>query len=178
MRKSLFNIELINERLKDIDTEGIKKHFDEHGTPKSDEQANTHSEDIVAPICGAIEQVFDQAQAIVREQLGWETIVTDWWGHVHEKNMSTDAHRHGADISCVYYVDVPVGGGDIAFCVDQWRVPPVVQKSETNSLLIFPSWLIHSVSRNKSDEKRVSLSFNLEVTGPAEKAITPEIVND
>ena len=43
----------------------------------------------------------------------------DYWGHIHEQNMSTNSHDHlDADVSSVLYVSVPEGSGNIVLTVE------------------------------------------------------------
>ena len=87
------------------------------------------------------------------------------------------AHIHShAIFSGVYYVKVPPQSGNIEL-YDPIRerammnipVKQAVQRTgqtlevegEEGKLLIFPSWLQHAVQANRSDEDRVSLSFNM-----------------
>ena len=86
------------------------------------------------------------------------------WGHVHEKNMSTNRHSHNpADLSAVTYLSVPKGSGNIVFWPNpihdmNYNIPP-----EKGMFLLFPGWLPHSVNRNISNEPRVSVSFNFKL---------------
>ena len=42
--------------------------------------------------------------------------VTNFWGHIHEKNMSTTLHNHDkAYVSAVVYLKIPEGSGKIVF---------------------------------------------------------------
>jgi len=87
------------------------------------------------------------------------------------------AHIHShAIFSGVYYIKVPPQSGNIEL-YDPIRerammAVPVKQamprtgqtlevEGEEGKLLIFPSWLQHAVQANRSDEDRVSLSFNM-----------------
>ena len=49
----------------------------------------------------------------------------------------------------------------------------VVVKVANGTLLIFRAWLAHSVDANKSDETRISISFNVMFSGYAEKMSKP-----
>ena len=88
-------------------------------------------------------------------------------------------HNHVPNhLSGVYYVTVPEGWGDIRF-YDERKLPAVVepaavresaltQRSYTfhpaaGMMLIFPGWLDHVVGQNKTDEIRVSISFNIDL---------------
>jgi ectoine hydroxylase-related dioxygenase (phytanoyl-CoA dioxygenase family) len=47
-----------------------------------------------------------------------------------------------------------------AFTAARQSVPP-----KTGMLLIFPSWLVHNVTRNNSGEDRISFAFDVKVSG-------------
>ena len=91
-----------------------------------------------------------------------KVVVDECWGHIHEKNMSTQLHSHsGSFASGVVYIRVPKGSGNIVF------VPNIIDTAfsfppERGRYYIFPGYLDHYVTRNNSDEMRVSLSFNLQ----------------
>jgi uncharacterized protein (TIGR02466 family) len=104
--------------------------------------------------------------------------VTGFWANIFEENDYTEAHNHPASMmSAVYWSKVPTNSGDLLlhnraennFIQMTWggwqdnkytstrvKIPAV-----PGSLIIFPSWLTHSVERNLSKEDRVSLGFNL-----------------
>ena len=42
-----------------------------------------------------------------------------------------------------------------------WQSDQVVVKVGDGTLLVFPSWLAHSVDANQSDQERISVSFNV-----------------
>ena len=93
-------------------------------------------------------------------------MVDECRGHIHEKNMSTQLHSHsGSFASGVVYISVPKGSGSIVF-------RPNIDSSNKDRFLtsfppkrgryyVFPNYLDHYVTRNNSDEMRISLSFNL-----------------
>ena len=86
-------------------------------------------------------------------------------------------HHHPNNfLSGSYYVSAPEGADTIAFHDPrpQTRIirPPVRELTNENTdqvvvrvrpgtLLLFPSWLEHSVPPNRSDKLRISLSFNV-----------------
>lgn len=97
----------------------------------------------------------------------------------HDYNMQ---HNHAPNrISGVYYVRVPEGSGDIRFNDDRHlrgvcepaavRDSPLAHSSYTfrpteGLMLLFPGWLDHIVGQNKSDNVRVSISFNIDLVTP------------
>ena len=86
---------------------------------------------------------------------------TELWSHIHEKNMSTNWHNHGCVYAGVYYVSLPEGSGDLIFERDE-NQERVKVTPKVGEYIIFPAWLKHAVTRNQSDDLRISMSFNLE----------------
>ena len=97
------------------------------------------------------------------------------WYNVNTPGSYNIIHNHpGCVLSGVYYVDVPKENmGDIEFhrhddasyyLLDKENTAfgseRYIYKAKTGVLLIFPSWLKHSVQGNLSDQNRISLSFN------------------
>jgi uncharacterized protein (TIGR02466 family) len=87
------------------------------------------------------------------------------------------AHTHpNAILSGVYYIKVPAASGNLelydpigARVMNSMPVKSALLRSaqtleiesEEGKLLVFPSWLQHAVQSNRSNEERVSLSFNM-----------------
>lgn len=100
------------------------------------------------------------------------------WFNLNRKHDFNVSHRHpGSIFSGVYYIKVPENSGRIVFenpiaehsltigdaaveeynyfTADTWKIQPTEGK-----LIIFPSWLRHSVEPNLSEQARISLAFN------------------
>ncbi len=107
------------------------------------------------------------------------TFLDNVWININSKYNSNMIHDHGGCIlSGVYYIKTPKECGNIHFfhpaydLVDRdwnysireyhprnsktWWLP-----ANEGSLYIFPSWLKHYVEPNRSDEERISISFNV-----------------
>ena len=100
------------------------------------------------------------------------------WININGKKDYNVAHAHPKGIiSGVFYVKVPENSGKIILqhpglqVLESYWSPYYDNYTKYNSatwsfvpkennLLLFPSWLIHSVEPNLSDEKRISISFN------------------
>ncbi len=103
--------------------------------------------------------------------------ITGCWATVLAPGASHKAHCHPNNfLSGVYYVSVQPGADTINFhdARPQTGVirPPVLELTSQNTdqvvvsvrngtLLMFPSWLEHSVDANMSKEERISVSFNV-----------------
>ena len=103
--------------------------------------------------------------------------ISSMWAIINEKGAWNQKHQHSnSDISAAYYVTAHEGCGDIVFYDPRSaRVykQPIAKspnklngtvnsiKPEAGMLVLFPSYLDHSVNPNISDKKRIVISFNL-----------------
>jgi uncharacterized protein (TIGR02466 family) len=111
-------------------------------------------------------------------RIGDEAVeITACWATVLAKGATHKAHTHPNNfLSSVYYVRVHQGSNTINFHdprkQSQIIRPPVVELTGENTdqvvvrltngtLLMFPSYLEHSVDVNMSEEERISISFNI-----------------
>ena len=115
--------------------------------------------------------------------------VTGCWANVISVGASHRIHSHPNNyLSGVYYVQVSPGANTINFHDPRPQAsiirPPVTQLTGQNTdqvvvevtdgtLLLFPSYLLHSVDPNDSNELRISISFNLMFNDFAEKLSKP-----
>ena len=101
------------------------------------------------------------------------------WINVFRPGAQEAQHSHdGSLLSGTYYVEAPENCGDLVFPdpVDARRahraftktsgtsfliMPDVGFKPEAGRLIMFESWMPHSIQCNKSDKVRISLAFNL-----------------
>jgi len=99
------------------------------------------------------------------------------WTIINGKGAFNERHAHGnSDLSAAYYVKAPVNCGQIVF-YDPRPAPvykhPKAKGSnilnatinsltpEDGLLVLFPSYLEHSVKPNLSDDSRIVISFNI-----------------
>ena len=90
--------------------------------------------------------------------------IEGYWSHVHLPLESTQRHNHNAmgrtdAISWVYYVKVPERAGDLVFHIHD-LVDPAIVKPKEGMLVLFPSYLDHTVTKNLSHGVRISISGN------------------
>ena len=108
--------------------------------------------------------------------------ITNMWVNINEKHHYNEWHVHPfSTLSGTYYIkhDGSEEQGDITFKhpaspyvnLIHWPTEMVETSNEitsefagtmieSNTLLIFPSWLEHKVGNNLKDDTRISLSFN------------------
>ena len=103
--------------------------------------------------------------------------ITGCWANVLAKGAAHKAHSHPNNfLSGVYYVRTHPGTDTLNFHDPRNQAgvirPPVVELTAENTdqvvvrvkngtLLVFPSYLQHSVDANMSEEERISISFNI-----------------
>ncbi len=122
-----------------------------------------------------------QIENLVRE-MDWDTKnqktkITSMWAIINKGGAANARHHHGnSTISAAYYVRAPENCGDIVF-YDPRPAPvyshPISNKPNSlnamvNSispieglLVLFPSYLDHSVNENLSNKERIVISFNV-----------------
>lgn len=167
------NLMLVINELRRRDPEGVSK------SNLGGWQSMPHLEREAAfrPFVELLERILDTA---VRRpyKLADDALVEieSMWANVNSRSASNAPHVHAdSHWSATYYVKTPQGCGDIWFYdprpgASMLEYPTSEQGEITasemqfpvsaGSLLIFPSYLLHSVEPNMSGEERVSIAFN------------------
>jgi uncharacterized protein (TIGR02466 family) len=135
--------------------------------------------------------VQDAARSVLRFlRIGCDELeVTGCWATVLAQGAAHRMHSHPNNfLSGAYYVRTHPGADSINFHDPRPQTtiirPPVVELTAENTdqvvvrvkngtLLLFPSYLEHSVDANASKEQRISLSFNLMFSSFAENLSKP-----
>ena len=112
-----------------------------------------------------IKIIMDTMSKAFEKFTGTHTLASaEYWGHIQEKNMSTNYHNHpGYDVSCVYYCQIPKNSARIVFWwKDNENAKPHLYPitPQEGRYFLFPSYLYHSVPINESETPRISISFN------------------
>tara|TARA_B100001996_G_scaffold193693_1_gene148288 strand:+ start:418 stop:1017 length:600 start_codon:yes stop_codon:yes gene_type:complete len=102
------------------------------------------------------------------------TEVVSSWFSMFKKGDYGHLHEHGnADVSGVYYFKTNGNDGDIyfqnpnsnmmssTFYRDSMFTIDHTYSPAEGQLLLFPGWLKHGIKRNKTDNTRISFSFNI-----------------
>ena len=167
------NVELINLARIDLlkgrtntDLDSLSKILiDNYGNRLSNSIDDTSFEDSVCPPNQFVDEIITEMITDFKAATGEDIVIANYWGHIHEKNMSTTLHNHfDSYVSAVCYVNVPVGSGSIVFRprLNQYDNSAYASKFEPERgvYYMFPSYLDHFVTRNLSEDLRVSISFN------------------
>ena len=131
-----------------------------------------------------VKKIFPFIFKIAKDHYAWNCTpekirITGMWSVINSKNSYNQRHFHpNCNLSAAYYVKAKEKCGKIKFFdpVDQKVMQAPHKTKDTNfsaeavtftpnegDLLIFPSYLHHSVEENKSEEERIVISFNVKV---------------
>ncbi len=105
--------------------------------------------------------------------------ITNMWAIINIGGASNARHHHGnSDISAAYYVRAPENCGEIVFYDPRpapvFSHPKSTKINQLNAmvnsispveggLVLFPSYLDHSVNPNSSNKERIVISFNIKL---------------
>lgn len=115
--------------------------------------------------------------------------ITACWANINASGASHAIHSHPNNfLSGIYYVQTHPGADSVNFHDPRPQTgiirPPVTELTSQNTdqvvvtvsdgmLLMFPSYLAHSVAPNASDKPRISVSFNMMFSLYAERLSGP-----
>ena len=180
---NLDNYKKINEQMYNYIKSNKKN--DEKGISKSNVKG-WHSNDFslgdkdpqnfIAFILPAIENIMNDMNWDKQKQTAK---ISNMWAIINTGGSANLRHQHGnSTISGAYYVRAPISCGDIVF-YDPRPAPvyshpnalnPNLLNAQVNgitpkegALILFPSYLDHSVNENQSNEERIVISFNLKI---------------
>ena len=166
----LFKIPLIFGKLDNINNQEIvEETLKIHDIQRrvSDDPSHTSYEDYDVDLFPEFEKVVSNIANDLMGHTGYkECSLQGWWAHITEPDQSTDIHAHNPDdyeSTCgfVYYARVPKNAGILKF---RWEQPNETTAQlysitpEEGQYIVFPRYLSHYVTRNISNEYRVSLS--------------------
>jgi uncharacterized protein (TIGR02466 family) len=160
----------------------------EPGCGWQSEQA-LHRRDELLPLVACIDRAARGVLRFLRIDDGEALQITACWATVLAPGAAHKPHSHPNNfLSGVYYVCTHPGADAINFHDPRRQSyvirPPVVELTAENTdqvvvrvrdgtLLLFPSFLEHSVDANGSREERVSVSFNVMFTSFTERLSKP-----
>jgi hypothetical protein len=89
-----------------------------------------------------------------------EKLASGFWLNLMEPGHVTTAHTHDDDeelLSCVYYIKVPENSGDLIITANNEKT---AIKPEEGMFIFFSPNTLHEVSKNESEQSRLSIAFN------------------
>ena len=133
-------------------------------------------QNFISFILPAIEQVMVDMNWDKQKQIAK---INNMWAIINTGGSANLRHQHGnSTISGAYYVRAPRDSGDIVFYDPRpapvYSHPNVIHPNILNAqvngitpkegaLVLFPSYLDHSVNENQSKEERIVISFNIRI---------------
>ncbi len=130
-----------------------------------------------------IKNISSSIQKVIKD-MNWETKkqtvkISNMWAIINTGGSTNSRHQHGnSTISGAYYVRAPKNCGDIVF-YDPRPAPVFYYPTAVNSnflnaqvngitpkegaLILFPSYVDHSVNENLSNKERMVISFNITI---------------
>ena len=163
--------------IKNVNNKILKKHclkYKHHiDRDRGKDITDTLSEDSDIPTHPELEKMLNNINEQYFLKYKNNLILDQFWGHIHDKNHSTNLHHHATvnnlekspQVSGVYYVSVPKDAGVIVFQypINQYISNRYWIKPREGLFILFPSTLEHFVTRNKNTKERISISFNFHV---------------
>jgi uncharacterized protein (TIGR02466 family) len=172
------------EKEQEIILDACKRYRQEN--PSSDRKSNVggyqspkflHAKEELVPLFNYISAIANQAA----EDLNFverDIFITSSWVNYNDTRQSMNSqHVHGDVFSGVFYLKVPENSGRLSIInpginlmwmgcnltseKNQFTAESVKIEPEEGQILLWPSYLPHSVETNDHDEERISISFSL-----------------
>ena len=170
----------------------IKKN-DKNGTKKSNTGSQGyHSKDIksfdnIPETKKLINQIGNCVSSIHQLNRKGSLYLQNFWINISGEGASNTPHYHFGCFSGVFFIKVPknMQGGRFLFYRDfkeaslnsqeyrgafkegyklqSYDYPINIIQPKENLLVVFPSWVLHGVETNLSNDERISLSFNFDL---------------
>ena len=179
----LDNYQSINEQMykfikiiQSKDREGISKSNIKGWHSKDFNMQENEPKNFIKFILPAIEQVITDMNWEKQKQ---SININNMWAIINTGGAANHRHQHSnCTISGAYYVRAPKNSGDIIFYdprpAPAYTYPIAVNPNLLNAqvngispkegaLVLFPSYLDHSVNENLSNEERIVISFNITI---------------
>ena len=141
------------------------------------------------------DKIMDQVDNCIRDYGYHEEhcypIMENFWFNINKQGNTNSVHIHdNSVISGVYYVSARPEQGNInvyknhmqdfiiASAAPMKNYTPIsasciAYEPMSSKLILFPGWLPHGVERNKTDEDRVSVSFNVKLVRTDDERLQP-----
>ena len=96
------------------------------------------------------------------------TFTIECWGAVYRKGEYTKKHNHWGSLwSWCYYLEVPPDASPFRFedIIEQGKEEgaPFDVYPKEDDILMFPSWLQHSVPKMESNSERIMVAGNIQI---------------
>lgn len=167
---TLTQTNIIVNDVNEIDNRSLKENIIKFSKRLSNDVTDTRYEDFSFSSSVVFETLIDKIKIDYKKIFNKQLNLVNYWSQLHEYNESTNLHNHSnaldlinsPQISGVYYVNVPENSGKLVFeyPINQYQVKRYYINPVVGRYILFPSTLNHFVTKNKSSEIRISISFN------------------
>jgi len=115
-----------------------------------------------------LKALVNEAVSLAENILGTNNLRAGYWFNHMPPQASTTLHTHDDDdelLSCVYYIEVPENSGNLIIYDDSKKSggKKIEINSRTGDFIFFKPDVRHEVSKNNSNENRLSIGFNFGV---------------
>jgi uncharacterized protein (TIGR02466 family) len=125
-----------------------------------------------------LEETTKFAEVLKIDLKNYELKITSCWANIYGERDAQEPHIHANNIfSGIYYAQAPEGSSGVVFhspLADVMLNPPYTEINSLNHqaigfdavpgrMVIFRSWLRHSVKTNRSKGDRISIAFNMTI---------------
>jgi uncharacterized protein (TIGR02466 family) len=141
---------------------------------------NMHKREAFSPLCECIGRMAETIADSMNMRKDRRLVIETFWVNCNPKYAYNALHDHPQSVlSGVYYVQGDENSGSLRFRdpragkrMNPWPVAEdkksdrrhwdrVNYKPIPGRLIMFPSWLEHDVEANRSEQERISISFNM-----------------
>ncbi len=174
--ENLNNISILDDcyRLKQDDPNGLQKSNAQGWHSKVHVLGETEPES--ENLINLSKQVLEFGQQVLAMQrINLKISKVAWWININPEHSYNVLHSHPkADLSVVYYAKINNENGSLVLMRNDGACHTSLYKHQPNSIKIaiqpnvgrlyaFPSYLLHYVENNLSQDDRVSIAFNLTI---------------
>lgn len=165
----LVNNEYIYKKALQLKSENKTGHSWDSGVYNSLDSVNIQSDPWIDKLITMTQVHIHQFLSEIKSKSYSQIECRDCWVNVYEKGDYQEIHTHAnSHISVVYYVKVPQNSGQIIFSNPTYLTDSLpIEDNESvrytpaeSDILVFRSSVPHRVSRNTSDDIRVSVALN------------------
>tara|TARA_Y100001935_G_C17245402_1_gene478034 strand:- start:623 stop:1216 length:594 start_codon:yes stop_codon:yes gene_type:complete len=158
------------------DQKGIKKSNNKGWHSKDFNMKEIEPQNFIKNISPSIEKVITDMNWDKENQ---SIKISNMWAIINTGGSTNSKHQHGnSTLSGAYYVRAPENCGDIVFYDPRpapvFYYPTSVSSNSLNAqinsitpkegaLILFPSYIDHSVNENLSNDERIVISFNIKI---------------
>jgi len=175
----------------------MKQHLEAWFTPRPEipvgetwqTTQDLHEQEAFAPLYPFVDGAIQNAMKAFGIDDG-AYVITGCWANINPPGSAHRPHTHPNNvISGVYYVQTIGEGDEIVFhdprpqahVIQPITKRPVAERqsaigveAKPGRMLLFPSWLRHSVRQNRTENERISLSFNAMLSDYVANHSTPQ----